>query len=89
MLIDEKQLRDFILDSGLVSKADIEAVEKDARKKKESLGKALISAGKITEDDLRHMQAYILGIPFVDLKIKKLILMFSYWYPNRLLARTM
>ncbi|MBU2109934.1 GspE/PulE family protein, partial [Patescibacteria group bacterium] len=28
--------------------------------------------GKITEDDLRRLQAYILGIPFVDLKNEKI-----------------
>jgi type IV pilus assembly protein PilB len=72
MLIDPKQLKDFIIDSGLVSKADIEKVEKEAKKVKEPLGKALVSAGKMTEDDLRRMQAYILGIPFVDLKSQKI-----------------
>ncbi len=72
MIIDPKQLKEFILDSGLVSKADIEAVEKEAKKVKEPLGKALVSAGKMTEDDLRRMQAYILGIPFVDLKTQKI-----------------
>ena len=32
----------------------------------------MVTAGKITEDDLRRMQAYILGIPFVDLKTTKI-----------------
>ncbi len=72
MHIEEKQLKDFILDSGLVSKADIEAVEKETKEKGGNLGKALVNKGKLTEDDLRRMQAYILGIPFVDLKKEKL-----------------
>ncbi len=72
MNIEEKQLKDFILDSGLVSKADIATAEKEAEKKKENIGKVLVSQGKLTEDDLRRMQAYILGIPFVDLKNEKL-----------------
>ena len=31
-----------------------------------------MNKGKITEDNLRRMQAYVLGIPFVDLKTKKI-----------------
>lgn len=72
MNIEEKQLKDFILDSGLVSKADIASAEKEAAEKNQSLGKILVNQGKLTEDDLRRMQAYILGIPFVDLKTEKL-----------------
>jgi type IV pilus assembly protein PilB len=48
------------------------AAEKEAEKKNESVGKVLVASGKLTEDDLRRMQAYILGIPFVDLKSEKL-----------------
>lgn len=68
MHIEEKQLKEFILDSGLVSKTAIETAEKEAKERKQSLGKILVSKGSITEDDLRRIQAYILGIPFVDLK---------------------
>jgi type IV pilus assembly protein PilB len=72
MHIEESQLKDFILDSGLVSKADVTSAEKEAKEKGENIGKVLIAKGKITEDDLRRMQAYVLGIPFVDLKVEKI-----------------
>ncbi|MDQ5948965.1 MAG: type pilus assembly protein PilB [Patescibacteria group bacterium] len=72
MHIEEAQLKDFILDSGLVSRADVTAAEKIHEDTKESIGKILVHKGKITEDDLRRMQAYILGIPFVDLKLEKI-----------------
>ncbi len=72
MHIEESQLKDFILDSGLVSRADVTNAEKTAKDEKETLGKILVDSGKITEDDLRRMYAYILGIPFVDLKEEKL-----------------
>ncbi|MFZ2522789.1 MAG: GspE/PulE family protein [Minisyncoccia bacterium] len=72
MHIEESQLKDFILDSGLVSKADVTSAEKEAEEKGESIAKTLIAKGKLTEDDIRRMQAYILGIPFVDLKGEKL-----------------
>lgn len=72
MRIDEEKLESFIIDSGLVSKKDIQLASKDAKEKGVNLGKALISKGVITSDDLRRIQAYILGIPFVDLKNQRL-----------------
>ncbi|MFQ5754091.1 MAG: GspE/PulE family protein, partial [bacterium] len=77
MHIQTKQLKDFILDSGLISAADFEKAEKEFTEKGEGktgedLGKMLVSRGLITEDDLRRMQAYVLGIPFVNLKGKKI-----------------
>lgn len=72
MHIEESQLKNFILDSGLVSRADLESAEKEAKETAGNLGKILVNKGKLTEDDLRRMQAYILGIPFVDLKGEKL-----------------
>ncbi|MSU45335.1 MAG: type II/IV secretion system protein [Candidatus Zambryskibacteria bacterium] len=72
MHIEEKQLKEFILDSGLVSKADITEAGKEADETKTSIGKVLVNKGKLTEDDIRRIQAYIIGIPFVDLKGEKL-----------------
>ncbi|MFA7216493.1 MAG: GspE/PulE family protein [Candidatus Paceibacterota bacterium] len=72
MHIEESQLKDFILDSGLVSRADVLDAEKKHKDSGESIGKLLVNDGKLTENDLRRMQAYILGIPFVDLKLEKI-----------------
>jgi type IV pilus assembly protein PilB len=77
MYVQEKQLKDFIIDSGLISRADFEKVEKEFTENGESntredLSKTLVSRGLITEDDLRRIQAYVLGIPFVNLKGKKI-----------------
>ena len=72
MYIEESQLREFITDAGLVSQADFDTAEELAEKKSESVGNILVSEGKITEDDLRRMQAYLIGIPFVDLKDQKI-----------------
>ena len=47
-------------------------LKKRRRIKKESIGKTLISEGKISEDDFSRISAYILGIPFVDLNEKRL-----------------
>jgi type IV pilus assembly protein PilB len=72
MYIEQKQLRNFVIDSGLVSKADFDAAEKEAKKGDEQVGAVLVKSGKLSEDSLRRMQAYILGIPFVDLKTQKI-----------------
>ncbi len=72
MHIEEKQLKEFILDSGLVSRADLTLALKEAEEKGSSVGTILVNKGSLTEDDLRRMQAYILGIPFVDLKSQRM-----------------
>jgi type IV pilus assembly protein PilB len=72
MLIQESKLKKFILDSGLASRAEVAAAEKDAEKEGGDLGTILVKQGKISADDFRRVQAYILGIPFVDLKGQKI-----------------
>lgn len=72
MFIDEQQLKNFINDSGLVSRSDVDFALTEARAKKTNLGEILVNQGKLSEDDLRKMQAYILGIPFVDLRGQKI-----------------
>jgi len=72
MYIEKKQLKDFVLDSGLVSAEAFSAAEKEAETSGLSIGEELVREGKISEDDLRRMQAYVLGIPFVDLRNQKI-----------------
>ncbi|MCC6290701.1 type II/IV secretion system protein [Candidatus Nomurabacteria bacterium] len=59
MWIDPKQLQTFLVDAGLLTKKDLETLTTE---------ELLLGSGKISEDDLRRAKAYILGIPFVDLK---------------------
>lgn len=72
MYIDESKLESFMVDSGLVSKKEIGLAKSEAEKKNNSIGRVLVDQGALTEDDLRRVQAYVLGIPFVDLKNQKL-----------------
>ncbi len=78
MLIEDTQLYKFILDSGLVSKEDLEVAKKEMQESlaktgmENRLGDVLVTNGKITADNLRRMQAYVLGIPFVNLKGNKI-----------------
>jgi len=70
--IQDTQLKRFIMDSGLVSRKDIDGAEKIATEEKRTLAEALISSGVISEDDLRRVESYVLGVPFVSLKEVKI-----------------
>lgn len=74
MRIQDSQLKNFVLDAGLISKADLDAAEKQANdsENQRSLGEVLIAEGHMTEDDMRRVESYVLGIPFVSLKDKKI-----------------
>ncbi len=72
MQINEEQLKKFILESGLISREDFEASVHEAEEKKQKLGDILISGGKISEADLKRMEAFVLGIPFVSLISQKI-----------------
>jgi type IV pilus assembly protein PilB len=72
MLIEDSQLKKFILDSGLVSQADLDVAEESATKEGRSLGDILVTSGKLSSDNLRRIQAYVLGIPFVELTQQKI-----------------
>jgi len=74
MFIEEDKLKEFIIDSGLISHESIEEAEKiiSTNKKKESLSDYLVNSGKISDGDLKRVQAYILGIPFIDVGEQKI-----------------
>ncbi|KKT29318.1 MAG: Tfp pilus assembly protein PilB [Parcubacteria group bacterium GW2011_GWA1_44_13] len=72
MTVNNKQLKEFIADSGLVPRTELDLAEKQADESKAYLGNILVSGGKLSEDDLRRTEAYILGIPFVSLKEQKI-----------------
>src|SRR3989339_1550084 len=72
MQIDEEQFKKFILKSGLISKTDFEVAVKEAEAKKQKIGDVLLSGGKISETDLKRMEAFVLGIPFISLTNQKI-----------------
>lgn len=72
MNISIPDLKNFIFDTGLVSRKDLDSAEAEAQKTNRYVGELLVSQGKLKEDDLRKVEAHLLGIPFVDLKGQKL-----------------
>ncbi len=65
--VDDKQLKAFLLDSGLLNKSQLDKAEKEALKLKKSLSSVLLDNKLITEEKLTKLKAYILGIPFISL----------------------
>lgn len=72
MHVSESELKEFIIDSGLVSRKDVEAADDEAKRRKQSIGDILVGQGTLSEDALRRIKAYVLGIPFVNLKDRKI-----------------
>lgn len=68
MQVGDAELKKFVIDSGLVARKDVDAAEKEAVERAQTLGAQLVSRGSLSEDDLRRMQAHIMGIPFISLK---------------------
>jgi len=72
MRIQDVQLKRFLVDSGLITQKDLDAAAKRAADEKIQLSTALVNQGSITEDDLRRVESYVLGIPFIALSEKKI-----------------
>jgi type IV pilus assembly protein PilB len=72
MLINQEQLKTFILDSGLIAPGDMQKIEKKAAAGKKTFKDVILAEGFLSEDDLRRVEAHVLGIPFVNLKNHKI-----------------
>ena len=72
MRIQDSQLKRFVYDAGLVSRKDLAAAEAAAQSENRTLSDALLAGGYLKEDDLRRIESYVLGIPFVSLKGQKI-----------------
>lgn len=72
MQINETQLKKVILDSELISRSELDVLLKKAETKKQKLSDLLLSDGKISETDLKRMEALVLEIPFINLVNKKI-----------------
>jgi type IV pilus assembly protein PilB len=68
MQVSSQQLKAFLLDKKLVNKDDLVKAEKIVEKNREALEDVLIKERFIPEKEMIKLKAYILGIPFIDLK---------------------
>ncbi|MEK7092056.1 MAG: GspE/PulE family protein, partial [Patescibacteria group bacterium] len=72
MWLDPDRLREFILETDLITAAEFDALAGEAKTKNISVEEAVLNSGKVGEDDFRRIKAYLLGIPFVNLKSVKI-----------------
>ncbi len=74
MIVQEKQLKEFLIDSGLITESDYSRALKESSESKSKLkvGNVLVNSGRISENDYRRAEAYVFGIPYVSLKDQKI-----------------
>jgi len=68
MHIDHDKLKKFLLDSRLIPKEKITEVEKRALKDSTAFSEAVVSLGMLSQGDIKRAEAYVTGVPFVNLK---------------------
>lgn len=68
MIVDETKLRNMLIDTNIVSIEDLEKFDRQRQSNPEqSLSDFILSTGKIKESEVKRLEAYILGIPFIGL----------------------
>lgn len=65
MIVEEAKLRNLLRDTNLVSDADLKRFD-DAHTG-QSLSEFLLQEGKVKESELKRLEAYVVGIPFIGL----------------------
>jgi len=68
MRVEPQQLKAFMIDADLISSEKFDECLKKAKERGVKVEDVLVAEGIISENDLRKLEAYILGIPFVDLE---------------------
>jgi len=66
--IEDPQLKAFLLDTKLITKKKLEEAERKIKKTNQKLAQVLVKDNIISQEQLNKLQAYILGIPFVNLE---------------------
>jgi type IV pilus assembly protein PilB len=72
MRIEPQQLKAFLLDAGLITKNQFEKAQKIAKKSEQKISDILLSQKFISREQLIKLEAYILGVPFVNLENTKI-----------------
>lgn len=72
MKIESQQLKAFLLDANLVTKEQFDQAQETAQKTKQKIGDILVQQGLISQEQLVKLEAYILGIPFINLEELKI-----------------
>jgi type IV pilus assembly protein PilB len=73
MRVEPQRLKAFLLDTDLVTETKFDGALKKAKKTKQKVGDILVAEGLISQEELIKLEAYILGIPFVNLETEKVL----------------
>jgi len=72
MRVEPQQLKNFLLDANLIKEDQFDESLKVSRETEQKIGDVLVSRGLIKHEELAKLEAYILGIPFVNLEKEKI-----------------
>lgn len=68
MRVEPQQLKAFLLDAGAIKEEEFNECLEKAKKTNQKVEDILVSDGFINQEELTELEAYILGIPFVNLE---------------------
>jgi len=68
MKVEPQKLKKFILEAGLIDEKKFEEAVEKSEKTKKNVGDVLVSDGLISQKELIKIEAYLLGIPFINLQ---------------------
>ncbi|MFW5853467.1 MAG: GspE/PulE family protein [Patescibacteria group bacterium] len=66
------EVKKFLLDTGLIKAGDFDRLLTEVGEDEKKLFDRLVSDGYVSKDELRKVKAYVLGVPFVNLKKAKI-----------------
>jgi type IV pilus assembly protein PilB len=67
MIVDEAKLRSMIIDTNIVSMEDLNRFDAERETNPQTLSDFLLQSGKAKESEIKRLEAYVLGIPFIGL----------------------
>lgn len=68
MRVEPQRLKAFLLDAGLITEAQFKKAQKISQKTNQKIGDVLVSEKFISQNDFIKLEAYILGVPFINLE---------------------
>lgn len=68
MKADTTQLKNFLIDSGLITEKQFERELRKSQETNQKVGDVLVSDGLVTQEEVTKMEAYLLGIPFINIE---------------------
>lgn len=72
MNIDEKKVKDFTIDAGFLTKPEAEKLYKESSEQGVRFSEYVMNKGVLSEDNVRRIHGYLLGVPFIDLSEEKI-----------------